>query len=91
MLPLDSCLTGIDDLLHFIFIGFNSDTKGKWNYTGIKLLPESSITICGGSLQLNRTYQFLVQMSNRRNASLQATGYVLVQVKDSNRPMISIG
>jgi hypothetical protein len=90
MLPLSSCLTGIDDIFHFIFINFYSDTKGKWNYTGVKLSPDSSITILGGSLQLNSTYQFLVQMNNRRNASLQVTGYVLVQIKDSNRPMISI-
>jgi hypothetical protein len=91
MLPLDSCLTGIDDVFHFILIDFYSDTKGKWNCTGVKQLPESSITILGGSLRLNATYQFLVQMGNRRNVSLQATGYVLVQIKDSNRPMISIG
>jgi hypothetical protein len=57
----------------------------------VKLSPESSITILAGSLQLNKKYQFLVQMGNRRNVTLQATGYVLVQIEDSNRPMIAIG
>jgi len=42
-------------------------------------------------LKKNLEYQFVVQMSNRRNISLQATGYVFVQVQDSTRPMIAIG
>ncbi len=70
---------------------FFSDPKAKWEYNGVKLSPESSITILAGSLQLNKKYQFLVQMGNRRNVTLQATGYVLVQIEDSNRPMIAIG
>ena len=47
--------------------------------------------ILANSLQSNETYQFLVQMENRRNSSIQATGYVIVQIQDSNRPMIVIG
>jgi len=52
---------------------------------------ESSLTIFANVLQKTFEYQFVVQMSNRRNISLQATGYVIVQVQDSTRPMIAIG
>ena len=52
---------------------------------------ESSLTIFANVLKKNFEYQFVVQMSNRRNISLQATGYVIVQVQDSTRPMIAIG
>ncbi|CAF1599303.1 unnamed protein product, partial [Adineta ricciae] len=51
----------------------------------------SSFTILANSLRSNRTYQFMVQMENRRNASLQATGYVLVKVDDTRPFMILIG
>jgi hypothetical protein len=49
------------------------------------------VTILGQSLQLNRTYQFMVYMENRRNFSHQATGYVLVKVEDTHAQMIAIG
>jgi hypothetical protein len=51
----------------------------------------SSLTILSGSLQSNRTYQFMVQMENVRNSSVQATGYVLVDVVDTRPQMIAIG
>jgi hypothetical protein len=49
------------------------------------------MTILSGSLQSNRTYQFMVNMGNRRNASVQATGYVLVKVEDTRPQLIVIG
>ncbi len=63
------------------------------NQTGWKFgnSIESSLTILAGSLQSNRTYQFMVQMENRRNSSLQATGYVLVNVVDTRPQMVLIG
>ncbi len=33
----------------------------------------------------------MVQMENRRNSSIQSTGYLLVQVDNSYHPMIVIG
>ncbi|CAF4116785.1 unnamed protein product, partial [Adineta steineri] len=51
---------------------------------------ESSLTILSDSLQSNETYQFMVYMTNRRNSSLQATGYVLVKVEDAYPQMILI-
>ncbi|CAF1184610.1 unnamed protein product [Adineta ricciae] len=51
----------------------------------------SSLTILAGTLQFNRTYQFMVYMENRRNSSLQATGYVLVNVEETRPQMILIG
>ncbi len=52
---------------------------------------ESSLTILAGSLQSNRTYQFMVHMENRRNSVLQTIGYLLVNVEDTHPPMIIIG
>ena len=52
---------------------------------------QSSLTIRSGSLQSNRTYQFMVQMENRRNSSQQATGYVLVKVENTRAQLIAIG
>ncbi len=60
-------------------------------YDGVSLLSKSSMTIFAGSLKSNRTYEFMVQMENRRNSSIQATGYVLVKVLDTRSPMIVIG
>ncbi|CAF0859705.1 unnamed protein product [Rotaria sordida] len=60
-------------------------------YGNLTLSPKSSITILSGSLQSNRTYQFMVYMENRKNSSIQATGYVLVQVEDTRPQLIVIG
>ena len=62
-----------------------------WKYTGVSLSSKSSLTILAGSLQPNRTYQWMVYMENRQNSSLQATGYVLVQVANTLPKMIAIG
>ncbi len=59
-----------------------------WNYNN---LIQSSITIQSNSLLSNQTYQFMVYMENRRNSSIQATGYLLVQVDDTHPQMIVIG
>jgi hypothetical protein len=67
---------------------FSKDNKTALKYgNSIK----SSLTILSGSLQSNRTYQFMVYMENRRNSSLQATGYVLVKVEDTRPQLIVIG
>ena len=62
-----------------------------WKYDGVTLSVKSSLIILAGSLQSNRTYQFMVYMENRRNSSLQAIGYVLVLVEDTRPQMIAIG
>ncbi|CAF1452778.1 unnamed protein product [Adineta ricciae] len=51
----------------------------------------SVIILLSQSLQANRTYQFMVYMENRKNSSLQATGYLLVKVEHTPRQMIVIG
>ncbi|CAF1567400.1 unnamed protein product, partial [Adineta steineri] len=53
--------------------------------------PNSSLTVVGGSLQSNEMYQFMVYMENRKNSSIQATGYVLVTVDDTHPQLIVIG
>jgi len=70
------------------FVKINSFFQlNQFEYKG----NESSLTIFANVLNKTLDYQFVVQMSNRRNISLQATGYVIVQVQDSTRPMIAIG
>ncbi|CAF0882123.1 unnamed protein product [Adineta steineri] len=53
--------------------------------------PNSSLTVLGGSLQSNQIYQFMVYMENRKNSSIQATGYVLVTVDDTHPQLVVIG
>jgi len=53
--------------------------------------PLSSLAIRGGSLQPNSIYQFMVYMENRKNASTQATGYVLVTVLPTQPQLIAVG
>ena len=65
-----------------------SNRTGTWKF-GNSI--GSSLTVLAGSLQSNRTYQFMVQMTNRRNSSVQATGYVLVKIDDTQPQIIAIG
>ncbi|CAF3624741.1 unnamed protein product [Adineta steineri] len=55
------------------------------------LSPNSSLTVLGGSLQSNQIYQFMVYMENHKNASIQATGYVLVTVEITHPQLIAVG
>ncbi|CAF1131898.1 unnamed protein product [Adineta steineri] len=53
--------------------------------------PNSSLTVLSGSLQLNQIYQFMVYMENRKNSSIQATGYVLVTIEVTHPQLIAVG
>ncbi|CAF4244540.1 unnamed protein product, partial [Adineta steineri] len=53
--------------------------------------PNSSLTVLGGSLQANQIYQFMVYMENRKNSSIQATGYVLVTIEVTHPQLIAVG
>ncbi|CAF0940715.1 unnamed protein product [Adineta steineri] len=55
------------------------------------LSPNSSLTILGDSLQSNQIYQFMVYMENRKNSSIQATGYVLVTIEVTYPQLIAVG
>jgi len=70
---------------------YHKDNDTAWKYNGVNLSLKSSVTILANSLQSNRTYQFMVYMENRRNNSLQTTGYVLVKVENTFSKMIAIG
>jgi len=67
---------------------FSKDNQTAWKY-GNSI--NSSIKILSGSLQSNRTYQFMVQMENRQNSSPPVTGYVLVNIEDTSSQIIAIG
>ncbi|CAF0785734.1 unnamed protein product [Adineta steineri] len=55
------------------------------------LSPNSSLIVLGGSLQANQIYQFMVYMENRKNSSIQATGYVFVTVEVTHPQLIAVG
>ncbi len=59
-----------------------------WQYDGVNNSIKSSLIILANSLKSNQTYQFMVFMANRQNSSLQATGYLLVQVEDTQPQLI---
>jgi hypothetical protein len=59
-------------------------------FGGSPVSLKSSLTILANSLKSNQTYQFMVYMENRQNSSVQATGYLLVQVEDTSAPLIVI-
>ncbi|UJR38897.1 hypothetical protein I4U23_031565 [Adineta vaga] len=65
--------------------------KTNFEYNGMQYPKESSIKIFRQSLQLDETYQFMIQMNNRQNSSIYAIGYVLIQIKDLNKSMIITG
>ena len=67
-----------------------SNSQTAVQYDGIGLGSKSSVIIRSGSLQPNRTYQFMTRMTNLRNSLSQATGYVLVQEVDASVPIIVI-
>jgi hypothetical protein len=48
------------------------------------------LIIRGNSLASNQTYQFMVRMKNRQNSTVQATGYLLVRVEDTQPQLIVI-
>ena len=50
----------------------------------------SSVTILTKSLQLNQTYQFMVQIINQRDPSLQSVGYLFVTIVQIQSPLIVI-
>ena len=47
--------------------------------------------ILGGSFQPNKVYQLMTYLENRKNSSIQATGYVLVTVTLTTPRLIAIG
>ena len=60
-------------------------------YGNSSVAPKSSLMIRGGSLRPNQTYQFMVRITNRQNPSIQSTGYLLVEMKFNDLPLITIG
>jgi hypothetical protein len=81
-------------IFYFHFLNFLNhfykDNGTPWQYSGPTMSLRSSLIIFSNSLPSNQTYQFMLVITNRQNASLQATGYVLVQVQDSNSQIITL-
>ena len=85
---LNGLLLTVDDLTTDLSNPSCLSNRTGWKY-GNSI--NSSLTILASSLQSNRMYQFMVYMERRRNASVQATGYVLVKVDNTHPQMIVIG
>ena len=66
-------------------------TGTRLQYTGEGGSNKSSLTILGHSLKSNQTYQFVVNVINRQNPSLQGQGFVLVEMRDTQPQLIVIG
>lgn len=66
------------------------DSGARFQYSGPPTSLRSTLTITPNSLPANQTYQFMLQMTNRRNSSLQSTGYLLVNIEDSSPPFIAL-
>lgn len=76
-------------LIRFIPFIVNDD-EIAWQYGGRHDSIRSSLTILAKALKSNQTYQFMVQMENRLNATVKATGYVLVRVEDTQPQLVII-
>ncbi|CAF4019148.1 unnamed protein product, partial [Adineta steineri] len=68
-----------------------SENGTKLIFGNLTSSPNSSLTVLGGSLQANQIYQFMVYMENRKNSSIQATGYVLVTIEVTHPQLIAVG
>ena len=51
----------------------------------------SALTLLPRALASNETYEVVVHMESVFNASLRATGYLLVRVQDTDPQLIGIG
>jgi hypothetical protein len=76
--------------IFYVYCFFNEGNETAWRYGGVSVSLKSSLTLVGNSLLSNRTYQFMVYMENRQNSSIQATGYLLVQVDDYHPQIILV-
>jgi hypothetical protein len=65
----------------------NKSSLNSWKYDD---LINSSLTVFAKSLKSNQTYQFMIEMIHRKNASLRSIGYLTVTVEHFQSPMIMI-
>jgi hypothetical protein len=87
-----SCLSNRSSWFSFnliLFIFFYLDNITEWKYLSNNSI-QSSIEIFGGSLLINTTYQFMVTVINRLDPTIQASGYLIVQVENTSQPLIAL-
>jgi hypothetical protein len=51
---------------------------------------QSSLTIYGNSFELNRIYEFQVEMINYENSSMKLNNYLIVRIQEKSSPLILI-
>ena len=99
--PLNpSCLNNrsgrvVDLLLFDLFLCSRFEVNGSsslsWRFSGVPRSLKSSLILLGGSLRANVTFQWMLQIENKRNNSLQGTGYLLLRVEQTSPQLIAIG
>ncbi|CAF1443700.1 unnamed protein product, partial [Adineta ricciae] len=67
-----------------------SGNETAWKYDST-VSSKSAVSILARSLASNQTYQFMVNMVNRENPSIYATGYLLVKIQDQTVQIIDMG
>ena len=66
----------------------NGSSFVSCQYKGVQQSFKSSLIILGGSFLSNRTYQFMAQLTNKRDSSRQGTGFLLLRVEETFSPLI---
>ncbi|CAF4333198.1 unnamed protein product, partial [Rotaria magnacalcarata] len=69
--------------------GNQTENETKFIYNGTTTL-ESSLTILANALKSNQSYQFKVSLANIQNSSIQAIGYLHIQVTNASQQLIGI-
>jgi hypothetical protein len=70
----------MNDLLNSSCFPKQAGNITQWQYNSNQ--TRSSLIILGGSLAINQTYEFKVNLINIQNATRSFTGYLLVQIDD---------
>ena len=68
-----------------------SGSGARLQYSGPSAAPTSALTLLSDALVSNETYEFMVQLESMSNASAQATGYLLVHVRENDTQLVVIG
>lgn len=69
----------------------SNHTIEKLIFGNLTTSPNSSLIIPANSLQINRTYEFLIKLTNRLNPSIEFRSSLIVKIEQVNLPLIAIG
>lgn len=64
--------------------------RTAWYYNGVPMSNKSSLIVAARSLLSKRAYRFQVRINNRRDPSIEAVGFLIVNVVDAYSPMVTV-